>query len=149
MPPELRQRLQRFCFVDLVSCSSSGSSGKVTRLTDFVGWDEHAHFSPDGQKIAWVSSRHQGSALERLPLSGLPPILDFWLVFPVTPIAFDNPPVGYTTELYLMDANGENIQRLTFAEEVEADNSWSPNGTSLVYRSGEEDLHLLTFDCMP
>jgi Tol biopolymer transport system component len=123
-------------------------SGEVTRLTNFAGWDEHAHFSPDGQKILWISSRHQGAALERFPLSGLPPILDFWLVIPATPMAFINPPIGYTTELYLMDANGENIQQLTFAGGVTADNSWSPDGTSIVYGSGGT-INLLTFECVP
>lgn len=122
--------------------------GEVSRLTDFSGWDEHAHFSPDGEKIAWISSRHQRAALERFPLSGLPPILDFWLVFPATPASFINPPVGYTTELYLMDVDGENIQRLTFAGGVAADNSWSPDGTSIAYGLGGA-LHLLTFDCEP
>lgn len=33
------------------------TSGGLTRLTDsFADWDEHAHWSPDGQTIAWMSS---------------------------------------------------------------------------------------------
>ncbi|MBU7046466.1 MAG: PD40 domain-containing protein, partial [Theionarchaea archaeon] len=31
---------------------------KLTQLTDsFYQWDEHAHYSPDGQKIVWMSSQ--------------------------------------------------------------------------------------------
>lgn len=119
---------------------------EVQRLTDFSGWDEHAHFSPDGTKIALMSSRHQRAAIERFIIKDLPPFLDFLLVFPGTLMGFMNQPVGYSTELYLMNPDGTEIQRLTFDNEVVADNSWSPDGRQIAY-SQNGQLNILTFSC--
>lgn len=93
-------------------------TGNTTRLTqDPAAWDEHAHYSPDGKKIVWMSSRE---------------------------LRFIVKPFDLQTEFWLMDADGSNPKRLTFFHDpasahalrgdfaVAADIAWSPNGRSLV-----------------
>ena len=95
---------------------------KLKNLTNpFDDWDEHAHWSPDGTKIAWMSS------------TGFK-------------INYENPPdknwkKHLQTELWLMNADGINPQRLTFfndpgSEEylgraIVSDSSWGPEGKKL------------------
>jgi Tol biopolymer transport system component len=94
------------------------STGAATRLTrDPAAWDEHAHFSPDGRKIVWMSSRG---------------------------LRFTVKPFDLQTEFWLMDADGSNPRRLTYFHDpssahflhrdfaVAADVGWSPNGKSLI-----------------
>lgn len=100
-------------------------TGVLTQLTTtFSDWDEHAHWSPDGEKIAWMSST---------PLDiQYPPDMESheW-------------PKYLASELWLMDADGSNQQRLTFfnaeghphqrAERtIVSDSTWAANGESLV-----------------
>jgi Tol biopolymer transport system component len=63
-------------------------TGETSRLTrDPAAWDEHAHYSPDGKKIVWMSSRG---------------------------LRFTVKPFDLQTEFWLMDADGSNPKRLTF-----------------------------------
>jgi Tol biopolymer transport system component len=93
-------------------------TANTTRLTrDPAAWDEHAHFSPDGNKIVWMSSRG---------------------------LRFTAEPFDLQTEFWLMDADGSNARRLTFFHDptsahalrsdfaAAADIAWSPDGKSLV-----------------
>jgi Tol biopolymer transport system component len=93
------------------------ASSKTTRLTHSRGvWDEHAQFSPDGNRIAWISSAgcacNPRRATER------------------------------TTDLWLMSADGSAPARVTHfsdparaeyagAHSRAADSSWSPDGKRL------------------
>lgn len=121
----------------------------VTRVTDHPGWDEHAKLSPDGRKMAWISSRFRPTALEEL--TKLPPIFDFFLIQPLFFAEFINQPLGFMTELYLMNADGSDIQRLTFDEKIAAGNEWSRDGTMIAFTSTEpgffgHTLKVLAFD---
>ncbi|MFH1350145.1 MAG: hypothetical protein ABII26_04330 [Pseudomonadota bacterium] len=87
-------------------------------------WDEHAHHSPDGTKIAWMSS------------TGLN-------------IKWGDDISGHKwgrylkTELWMMDVDGSDKQRLTFlntpghqeymggARGIVSDSTWSPDGKSI------------------
>ncbi len=125
-------------------------TGRVKRLTDHPGWDEHAYFSPDGQKVAWISSRFHPTPLEEL--TSLPPLLDFFLIQPLFFAEFINPPVGYITELYLMDADGSNVQRLTFDQQITVANGWSPDGAKLAFGTTTmgfftHSAKVMAFDC--
>lgn len=99
---------------------------KVKMLTDsFNDWDEHAHYSPDGKSIAWMSS------------TGID-------------IDYKNDTSGHswgkylTTEFWVMNADGSGKQRLTYFNEpgypeykggarcIVSDSSWSPDGKSIV-----------------
>ena len=84
-------------------------------------WDEHAHYSPDGTKIVWVSSRG----------------------YPYDPTTFEEAARSLKLDYWLMDADGSNKQRLSHFNEpghneysgypvITADSSWSPDGKKLV-----------------
>lgn len=94
------------------------SSGQVERLTHSKrAWDEHAHFSPDGKKIVWMSSEG---------------------------LRFRVRPFDLQTEFWLMNADGSGKQRLTYFHQpghphyiakdfvVAADVAWSRDGKSLI-----------------
>jgi len=93
------------------------NSNRLTNLTDSPdAWDEHAHFSPSGKKIVWMSS-------EGTPLP--------------------DKPGDVKCEWWMMDADGSNKQRLTGFNspgnpEFEpggacaADLAWSPDGRSIM-----------------
>lgn len=100
-------------------------SGILTRLTSSLSdWDEHAHWSPDGEKIAWMSS----TPLEvEYPEDMGPHDWRYYLA----------------TELWLINADGYGAQRLSFfnqpghphqcaARTVVSDSAWGPDGESLL-----------------
>lgn len=85
-------------------------------------WSEHAHFSPDGKVIAWISSKNI-----QQPRDGT------------------GNPLGRTlaTDLWLMNAGGKDQWRLTFFNDPAsgsyqrrpvalADNAWSPDGQKIL-----------------
>jgi len=76
-------------------------------------WDEHAHFSPDGRTILWMTSKSQPYKLRADDLK-----TDYWL----------------------MNADGSNKRRLTYFNQpghphfmkegvAAADGAWSPDGS--------------------
>jgi TolB protein len=132
------------------------ATGQRTRLTDDPAWDEHAHLSPDGRKLAWISGRWQPASVLRLNRGQLWPLFDFFWIVPGIFFEILNHPAGYATELTLMDADGKQVQRLTFEGEIAADNEWSPDGRRILFRQqqprlfGAGRIRILTFDdCEP
>jgi len=94
------------------------TTGQLQRLTDtFSDWDEHGHYSPDGQCIIWMSS---------------------------TGFSFSG--VGdLSTEFWIMSADGSRKMRLTFFNNpnhshytghrtVAGDFAWSPDGSAIIGR---------------
>jgi Tol biopolymer transport system component len=92
------------------------ASGETKALTGSDDWNEHAHFSPDGSKIIWASSRDidQNDALKITRN-------DFWI----------------------MNADGSGKKRLTYFNQpgapeyrptfnIASDLSWSPDGKAFV-----------------
>lgn len=128
------------------------STGKRTRLTDDPAWDEHAHLSPDGRKLSWISGRFRPASVLRLNRGTLSPLYDFFWIVPGIFFEILNHPAGYATELALMDADGNNMQQLTSEGEIIADNEWSPDGKRIVFRQqqpklfGAGKIRVLTFD---
>jgi Tol biopolymer transport system component len=55
---------------------------RVTRLTENDEWDEHAHFSPDGRYIVWMSSegisQPKGDSLTEIVSN--PPRVEYWIM---------------------------------------------------------------------
>jgi Tol biopolymer transport system component len=65
-------------------------SRRLRRLTDEADvWDEHAHISPDGRRVVWMSSAG----------------------YPVAPSTYEQ---SLKTEYWMMDIDGSNKTRLTF-----------------------------------
>jgi Tol biopolymer transport system component len=100
---------------------ATGTHRRLTRTP--TDWDEHAHYSPNGTKIAWMSST--GLSIQWGSSQGR----DFHRLL--------------KSELWLMNADGSEPQRLTFFNEpgsaeytgrrtVVSDNAWSPDGTRIV-----------------
>ncbi|MGD8833731.1 MAG: hypothetical protein PVJ84_01065 [Desulfobacteraceae bacterium] len=119
--------------VDLDIWTMDLDTGKLTQLTDTAGvWDEHAHYSPDGKKIVWISSQ-----------------------------GFDFKPTKnwgetLTTEFWIMDADGTKKRRLTYFNQpgypeytgertICADSAWNHDGTQLIgsQRVGERNRIVL------
>jgi Tol biopolymer transport system component len=97
------------------------ATGQTTELTDTTNvWNEHAYISPDGRKIAWLSS--QG--------------------YPFTPSA--NWAATLKLELWIMNADGSNKQQLTSFNSpgspeftaghriILADGGWNPQGDKYI-----------------
>jgi TolB protein len=129
-------------------------TGQRDRLTTPAAWDEHAHLSPDGRKIAWISGRFRPAPVAALSDGSISPLFDFLWIGPG--IVFDMaPPAGYSTELTLMDADGSHVQRLTTDNQIVADNEWSPDGKRIVFRQTDTSsknatkIRILTFDDCP
>jgi TolB protein len=124
--------------------------GPLRRLTSDLAWDEHAHVSPDGRKIAWISGRHRPAGVSPLNDGSISSAFDFFWIVPGIVFEFE-PPAGYTTELTLMDADGSHVQRLTADGKVVADNEWDASGRRIVFRqsdavTGDNRIRVLTFD---
>ncbi len=95
------------------------ATGELTQLTNTPDeWDEHAHYSPDGEKIVWVSSHGY---------------------------AYDPESWAQTlkTDLWMMDADGAKKQRITYFNEpghaeyageqvIMSDNAWSADGNKVI-----------------
>jgi Tol biopolymer transport system component len=127
------------------------ATGTRTRLTNNTAWDEHAHLSPAGREIAWISSRFHPASVLRLNDGSISPTFDFLWIVPGIFFEFLHPPAGYTTELTLMDADGSNIHPLTNDQQVVADSQWSFDGKKIIFRESDgatqsTRIRVLTFD---
>jgi len=103
--------------------------GSLNRLTNtFNDWDEHAHYSPDGRAIAWISSRG----------------------FEIEYRDYDRWERDLITELWIMKPDGSCKTRLTYfnnpsypeytgGRTIVADSSWSPEGDRLIVCITYED----------
>ncbi len=88
--------------------------GNPQNLTNHPAGDSSPSWSPDGKRIAFVSDRDRF-----LDIHGFP-----------------------TTEIYVMDADGENPQNLTNNRTDDRYPSWSPDGKRIVF-SSERDGHFI------
>lgn len=76
-------------------------------------WDSGAVFSPDGRRIAFWTDRHGDRSV----------------------------PLGYrNVEIYVMDADGSNVRRLTHHEAWDANPSWSNDGRRIAFESWRNDV---------
>ena len=98
------------------------NSGEVTRLTDAVGYDAEASFSPDGSKIVFASNREAYSR----PLSEREATL-----FELDPASL--------VDLYIMNADGSNVQRLTENRGYDGGPFFSADGDRICWRRFSED----------
>ena len=81
--------------------------GNPQKLTNNPGTDHHPSWSPDGKRIAFSSYRDGHFIADS----------------------------GLTSEIYAMDADGKNQQRLTENRKHDDSPAWSPDGTRIVFSS--------------
>jgi Tol biopolymer transport system component len=94
---------------------ATGESRRLTYHSQLI-WDEHAHFSPDGRQIVWMSSKDLRFEVKPFYLQ-----TDFWKM---------NPNGGQKTRITWFHAPGHpHFLNTKFA--VAADFDWSPDGNQI------------------
>ena len=91
------------------------------RLTNNLTEDKYPSWSPDGKRIAF-SARRDGH--------------------------FENE-LGITYEIYVIDADGGNLQRLTENRVYDSSPSWSPDGKRITFfslRDGNSEIYVMDAD---
>lgn len=100
------------------------ANGKnIRNLTKHPGRDRHPTWSPDGRQIAFASVRVGDFGDENLDAGNY--------------------------DIYLMDAEGTNVRRLTKDSSDEILPAWSPNGQKIVFSSNREgnfDIYMINAD---
>ena len=141
---------------DLYLLRNNGSIAR--RLTKNSRIDLTASFSPDGNKMAFVSDRHgkpqifikdlNSGALRRLTFEGNYNTQPEW-----SPVGDK---IAYTTmqkngeiNIFTINADGTGLKQLTYRSRHNEAPSWSPDGTMIVFssdRDGRKRLYVMNAD---
>jgi WD40 repeat protein len=97
---------------DIYLVNPDGSAN--TRLTTDPASDSRPAWSPDGREIAFVSFRNEPNPTNCYP--------------------------SCNSEIYVMNADGTNVRRVTDSPGIDTWPSWSPDGTRLAFQRGEPSL---------
>jgi TolB protein len=124
------------------------ADGSITkRITNSRGIDVSPTFSPDGSRMAFVSSRNglpqifiqnvQSGAVKRLTFSGRYNTQPSW--------SPDGDKIAYTTweksgeiNIFVINADGSGLKRLTSGARENESPSWSPDGSMIVFASNRQ-----------
>ena len=126
------------------------------RVTTHPAEDGHPSWSPDGKRIAFVSNRNGGYIqIWVIDADGKNPIRLTDGVWDQNPVWSPNgEKIAYQAyrkkalnvdfeernyEVYVMDADGSNKNRLTDRQEFDGHPSWSPDSKKIVYSSRREN----------
>lgn len=98
------------------------NGGNVKNLTNTMGYDAEASWSPDGKYIAFASNRraYTGELSEKEAK-----------LFKANPSSM--------IEIYIMNADGSNVKRLTHTNAYDGGPFFSPDGKRIVWRRFSED----------
>jgi hypothetical protein len=115
-----------------------------TRLTDHASWDEQAIFTPDGQKVLFMSSRDRDGIFNTWAnltrTAGIPSDLDYLLILPIFEAGFLQPVGQEATDLYMTSLSAPDPEgtatRLTYDGSdgwITPEFGWDPAGECLVW----------------
>ncbi len=107
-------------FYDIYQTDFSG--GNIRNLTKTLGYDAEASWSPDGKLIAFASNRR--AYTEELSDEEA-------ALFKANPSAL--------IDIYIMDADGSNVKRLTHTKTYDGGPFFSPDGKRIVWRHFSEN----------
>ena len=132
----------------------NANGGNPRNITNNPHDDRFPSWSPDGKRIAFQSNRERGlvnrdiyvmdadgSNLQRLTKDDEDELSPSWspdskrIVFTARREAHFENKFGITYEIYVMDADGGNQQRLTNNRNNEWHPSWSPDGNRIAFDS--------------
>jgi TolB protein len=159
------------------------ASGKEKRITNTLGYDGGAWFSPDGKKIVWRASRPKTEAdvkeYKDLLKEGLvaPTSMEVWVANAdgtdakqITALGQANWAPNFTADskriifcsnhefkrgfpfnMYMIDLDGSNMQKISRDKGFDAFPMISPNGKKIVFASnrnngGTHDTNLFVAD---
>jgi TolB protein len=140
---------------DIYVANADGSDAtNLTRSAGTVDWGPA--WSPDGSTIAWNSDRDDpgggvlhgflmrpdGSGATRIPA-------DVWIEYPAwspdgARIAFmgETPEGTENYEIYVINADGTGLRRLTDSPASDGFPSWSPDGRTIAFTSTRDDCSM-------
>lgn len=126
-------------------------------LTNSPGWDTAPSWSPDGQRIAFQSSRDENPEIYLMNADGSQPVnLTRNAAEDAGPawspdgsrIAFHSDRNG-PFNIFVMDADGSQVRQLTDTPRWDIEPAWSPTGSHLAFhsnRTGNFELFLMRSD---
>src|ERR1043166_6068486 len=118
-----RQRRYAWDYDDQMEIWSARRDGsQLKRLTNARGYDAEASYSPDGKLIVFSSNRH--AYIDKLSAEDQ------------KRLELDK---SYFCELYLMNADGSNVRRLTYASGYDGGPFFTPDGQRILWRRFEEN----------
>ncbi len=97
-------------------------TGARTNLTNALGYDAEGSYSPDGQLIAFASNRRAYNGEMSAEEAKI----------------FEHDP-SYMMDLYLMNADGSDVRRLTDSPGYDGGPFFSPDGSQITWRRFSED----------
>lgn len=139
---------------DIWTCNLE--SGQLAQLTFGNCWNDKPKFSPDGQWVAFVSSRTGAREIFKVPASGGEPIqltqLDGrWADSPAfspdgKSIAFVSNEAG-NNDIWVMDVDGKDRVQVTTHDGSDDTVAWTPDGEGLLWSSDrDEDADIWHYD---
>ncbi len=124
-------------------CNADGSDDKI--LIPHKAFEESPRWSPDGQHLLWVSTRHGNPELYTVTAGGKDEKrLTSEIAADLHPawspdgkrIAFTSGRTG-KQKVFVMDADASNVKRLTDGDHLDAWPVWSPDGKRIAYVSNK------------
>ncbi len=107
-------------YYDIYVADSDG--GNLVNLTNVMGYDAEGSYSPDGSKILFASNREAYTrSLSKVEQALL------------------GDDASYFMDLYVMDADGSNVQQLTFSPGYDGGPFYNKEGTKILWRRFNPD----------